>query len=48
MAPAGRSSGRRRFRSVKRRPPAFCTFLSFVSYNSDVHRFAILYALHAR
>ncbi len=43
-----RSSGRRRFRSVKRRPPAFCTFLSFVSSNSDVHRFAILYALRAR
>lgn len=37
-----------RFRSVKRRPPAFCTFLSFVSSNSDVHRFAILYALRAR
>ncbi|PUG84873.1 hypothetical protein DBK44_17855 [Salmonella enterica subsp. enterica serovar Typhi] len=42
MAPDGRSSGRRRFRSVKRRPLAFCTFLSFVSSNSDVHRFAIL------
>ncbi len=29
-------------------PPAFCTFLSFVSSNSDVHRFAILVRLYAR